>query len=174
MRARRHRRGLLRPRTRKIWLVLHVGFSVSWLGLAMAMLALAVVGATADDGSLRRHAYEFMHIFDRALVIPVVLLSLGTGLVVSFGTRWGLVRHHWVVAKFCIALSIPVFAVVRESHWVRTALAGVRQDRAADLGGTDVALWVCFVVFSLLLWIATALSTVKPWGMTRWGKSAPR
>lgn len=164
----RPRFGLLRPRTRKLWLTLHVGFSVGWLGAAMAMLVLAIVGASTSDLDLRHYAYEIMHVFDLAIVIPLVLLSLITGLVVSLGTKWGLVRHWWVLVKFAIALSIPLFAAVQESLWVREAVASTRADRSVNLDGTDVRLWVCFIVCSLLLWAATALSSYKPWGSTRW------
>lgn len=164
----RPRFGRLRPRSRKLWLALHVGFSVGWLGAAMAMLVLAIVGATTSNLLLRHYAYEIMHIFDLAIVIPLVLLALITGLVVSLGTKWGLVRYWWVLVKFAIALSIPLFAAVQESFWVREAVAGTRADPAVDLAGTDVRLWVCFIVFSLLLWTATALSSYKPWGRTWW------
>ncbi|MGH3984583.1 MAG: hypothetical protein ACRDST_18340 [Pseudonocardiaceae bacterium] len=164
----RPRFGRLRPRSRKLWLTLHVGFSVGWLGAAMAMLVLAIVGASTSDLLLRHHAYEIMHIFDLAIVIPLVLLALITGLVMSLGTKWGLVRYWWVLAKFVIALSIPLFAAVQESFWVREAVAGTRANPAVDLAGTDVRLWVCFIAFSLLLWTATALSSYKPWGHTWW------
>ncbi len=171
----RPRFGLLRPRSRKLWLTLHVGFSVGWLGAAMAMLVLAIVGASASNPMLRHYAYEIMHIFDLAIVIPLVLLALITGLVMSLGTKWGLVRYWWVLVKFAIALSIPLFAAVQESLWVREAVAATRADPAADLAGTDVRLWVCFIVFSLLLlWTATALSSYKPWGKTRWQHQIPR
>ncbi|MDQ3150506.1 MAG: hypothetical protein M3R63_01870 [Actinomycetota bacterium] len=169
----RPRFGRLGPRARKVWLTLHVGFSVGWLGAAMAMLVLAVLGAVTADLALRHHAYAIMHVFDLAIVIPLVVLSLVTGLVVSLGTKWGLVRYRWVLTKFVIALSIPVYAGIQESAWVRAAVSETAADRAADLAGTDVRLWVCFVVFSLLLWVATALSTVKPWGRTRWGAGRP-
>ncbi len=46
-------------------------------------------------------------------------------------------------------------------------MASTRADPAVDLPGTDVRLWVCFIVFSLLLWTATALSSYKPWGQVR-------
>lgn len=164
----RPRFGLLRPRARKLWLTMHVGFSVGWLGAAMAMLVLAIVGASTSDVELQHYAYEIMHVFDLAIVIPLVLLSLITGLVMSLGTKWGLVRHWWVLVKFAIALSIPLFAAVAESFWVREAVATTRVDRSVDLDGTDVRLWVCFVVFSVLLWVATALSSYKPWGKTWW------
>ncbi|MGH4022081.1 MAG: hypothetical protein ACRDT0_23170 [Pseudonocardiaceae bacterium] len=161
---------LLRPRSRKLWLTLHVGFSVGWLGAAMAMLVLAIVGASTSNFALRRYTYEIMHIFDLTIVIPLVLLSLTTGLVVSLGTKWGLIRYWWVLVKFALALSIPLFAAVRESFWVREAVAATRANPAVDLAGTDVRLWVCFIAFSLLLWTATVLSVHKPGGKIPWAR----
>lgn len=52
----------LRRRSRKVWLTLHVGVSVGWLGLSLAMATLAVVGAGADDHVVRHGAYELMHV----------------------------------------------------------------------------------------------------------------
>jgi hypothetical protein len=46
-------------------------------------------------------------------------------------------------------------------------VTATRADPAVDLVGTDVRLWVCYMVFSLLLWAATALSSYKPWGKRR-------
>jgi hypothetical protein len=39
--------------------------------------------------ALRHEVYRIMHIFDLVLVIPIVLLSLLSGLVVSLFTKWG-------------------------------------------------------------------------------------
>lgn len=48
-------------------------------------------------------------------------------------------------------------------------LAARTQDPAAQPGALGVALAVCMVCFAALLWTATTLSVVKPWGRTRWG-----
>jgi hypothetical protein len=104
----------LSQRLRKVFLTLHVGFAVSWLGVSIAMLVLSVTGLVAEDLDLRHHAYAFMHIFDLAIVIPLVLLSIITGLVVSMGTHWGLVKNWWVLAKFVGALGVLGFASLKE------------------------------------------------------------
>ncbi|MDQ3784531.1 MAG: hypothetical protein M3360_06605 [Actinomycetota bacterium] len=155
---------------RKLFLTLHVGLAVSWLGVSMAMVVLSVTGLLTEDPELRHNAYAFMHIFDLAIVIPLVVVSIVTGLVVSLGTHWGLIKNWWVLTKFAIALSIPIFAGVKENFWVRELAEKTAADPGADLGGVDLKLAVCMVAFCAALWTATVLSIYKPWGRTRWGE----
>ncbi|MGP3926134.1 2Fe-2S iron-sulfur cluster-binding protein [Streptomyces sp. 8N616] len=161
--------GQLGRRARKVWLMLHIGFSVSWLGLSLAMAVMSVVGLTADDHGTRRTAYDIMHLFDLTLVIPSMALALITGVVVSVGTPWGLIRHWWVLLKFVIALSLPLFAAFFEHKWIKELQA---LEPSQEPGGTGLALVVCLVVFTVLLWTAVFLSVFKPGGRTRWGRRA--
>ncbi|GAA2625729.1 hypothetical protein SMC26_19300 [Actinomadura fulvescens] len=156
----------LRPTPRKVWLTLHVGFSVSWLGASTAMLVLSLVGATTADPALRRHAYAFMHVLDLAMVIPLVLLSIVTGVVVSLGGKWGLVKHWWVLLKLAISLFIVAVAAAWENFLVRD----LADTTAADAAGRDWRLAACMAGFTGLLWTATALSVLKPWGRTPRGR----
>jgi hypothetical protein len=161
----------LSRRARRIWLILHVGFSVGWLGVALTMTALAVIGWAADSPGVRHGAYELLHVVDLAVAIPSMALSLTTGLVVSLGTKWGLIRHWWVMTKFAISVSIPLIAGTVES-----ALADELTLRTADPtgqpGGTGIALVACLGGFTLALWAATILSVTKPWEQTAWGRRA--
>ncbi|MFB4303608.1 hypothetical protein [Actinomadura sp. NTSP31] len=162
----------LKRRARRVWLSLHVGVSVGWLGLSAGMTTLAVAGATADGHAVRHGAYELMHVFDLAIVIPSVVMAIATGLVVSLGTQWGLLRHWWVLLKFVIALVIPVIAMI-ESGWIeelRTRTA----DPAGDPGGLGLALVLCMVLYAALLWVAVVLSVFKPGGKTRWAARGGR
>ncbi|GAA2063430.1 hypothetical protein GCM10009801_07280 [Streptomyces albiaxialis] len=160
-------------RARKVWLTVHIGVAVSWLGLSLGMTVLAVAGLTADTHAVRHGAYELMHLFDLTLVIPSMAVSVLSGLVLSLGTPWGLVRHWWVLLKFVIALSLPTVAAFFESKWIRS-LQALTKDPAAEPGGTGVTLAVCLATFTLLLWIAVILSVVKPGGRTRWGRGGGR
>ncbi|MEU8609898.1 hypothetical protein AB0C29_18100 [Actinoplanes sp. NPDC048791] len=159
----------LKPAPRRFFLALHVGFSVAWLGLSLSMTALSLIGLSADDPALRHHAYRVMHIFDLGVVIPIVLLSLLSGLVVALLTKWGLTRHWWVLSKFVIALSIPLAAGFAQERWI-TELIERTADPAVQPGGSGVRLVVCMVVYVVLLATATALSVYKPGGMTPWAK----
>lgn len=163
----------LSPRARRVWLVLHVGFSVGWLGVALTMTVLAIVGLTAGSHGMRYGAYEVLHVVDLAAAIPSMALSIVTGLVVSLGSKWGLVRYRWVLTKFAISLSIPIVAGSVESP-LADDLAVRTADPAAAPGGPGVALTACLAAFTAALWLATVLSVVKPWGRTRWGVRARR
>lgn len=159
----------LKRRARKVWLTLHVGISVGWLGLSLAMTTLAIAAATADDHVIRHGAYELMHVFDLAIVIPSALAAILSGLVVSLGTPWGLIRHWWVLLKFVIAVSLPVIATV-ESTWIEQ-LENRTQDPAAEPGGLGLTLVICMILFVVLLWTAVTLSIFKTGGRTRWGRA---
>ncbi|WP_194293574.1 hypothetical protein [Actinomadura macrotermitis] len=158
-------------RSRKVWLALHIGVGVGWLGVSLTMLALSVVGVTAGDHETRHGAYLLMDLFDLALAIPSVFLALVTGAVVSLGTPWGLVRHRWVLAKLVIALCLPVLATL-EGPWI-DELAARTEEPAADPGGTGILLAGAMALFLALLWTATFLSVFKPGGRTRWGAGRP-
>lgn len=125
----------LSQRARKVWLTLHVGISVGWLGLSLAMITLAFTGLLAETHAVRHGAYELMHIIDLTIVIPSVVLSIITGLVVALGTPWGLLKHWWVLVKFVIALGIPAFAAVVENRWFGS-LRPVRRIRQRSRAGS--------------------------------------
>lgn len=161
----------LSPLARRIWLVLHVGFSVGWLGVALTMTALALIGWGAGSHAMRHGAYEVLHVIDLAVAIPSMALSIITGVVVSLGTKWGLVRHWRVLTKFAIAVSIPLLAGTVESA-LADELARRTVDPAGQPAGTGVALVACLGGFTVALWVATILSVAKPWGRTRWGRRA--
>lgn len=160
----------LSPAPRKLWLTLHVGFSAGWLGMSAAMTVLSLLGMLTTDVDLQRAVYFIMHLFDLALIIPLVLLSILTGLMVSLGTPWGLFQYWWVVIKLLIAVSIVGFAAAQENFWVRELAEQTAQNRATDGGPVALNLVICMIVFFIALWIATILSIYKPWGRTRWGE----
>ncbi|WP_207770208.1 hypothetical protein [Frankia canadensis] len=168
--APRRRGGHLRKPMRTVLLTMHVIVSVGWNGVAFAQLVLASTAA-ADDG-LRHSAYELMHVVDRTLDIPLALLTLITGIVMSLKTRWGLLRYWWVVAK----LSITVFAVISGGAVIRTLIVAAGH---ATAGGQTtypaqaVALILCASVMNVLFITATVLSTAKPWGRTPRGRRDP-
>jgi hypothetical protein len=42
-----------------------------------------------------------------SVLVPLSLGSLLTGLVLSLGTTWGLLRHYWVLIKLLIREARP-------------------------------------------------------------------
>jgi hypothetical protein len=89
----------MRSGLRKFALTAHVTSSVGWLGAVVVSLALAVAGLTSRDPQVVRAAYLTLKVTGWAVLVPLSLGSLLTGLVQSLGTRWGLFRHYWILVK---------------------------------------------------------------------------
>ncbi|MEU9196637.1 DUF2269 domain-containing protein [Streptomyces hundungensis] len=151
----------LRRRSRRGWLVAHVAVSVSWLGLTLGLLALGVTAFTMDSPAMTESAYRAMKVFGDWLVIPIASLSLVIGVVLSLGTRWGLARHRWVWVKFwltLLTLCLSAFALRPE---INSAVAA---------GAPDLSLVAAPVVSSCAYFFMTAISVLKPWGLTKRGR----
>jgi hypothetical protein len=148
--------------------VLHIASSVGWLGISLTLLTLALAGRFPDDASTRTSAYWAMHVLGNVLVIPISLVSLGSGVLLGLGTKWGLLRHLWVTTKLVIttataALSIFVLRAQINTAYVHSSLhlEGAALGRAATslvfAGAVSVSLYTFVVV----------LSVFKPRGLTR-------
>ncbi|WP_274560510.1 DUF2269 domain-containing protein [Streptomyces spiramyceticus] len=151
---------LPRP-ARRALLVTHVAASVGWLGLTVGLLALGLTAYTTNSAATTQAAYSAMKVFGDWLVAPVALLSLGTGLVLSLGTPWGLARHRWVWVKFWLTL----ITVAGTIFALRPEISA-----AAALGIPDSSLVAAPTVASTAYFFMTAISVLKPWGLTRRGR----
>jgi hypothetical protein len=160
------------PRVTKLALTAHVASSVGWLGAVVVFLGLALVAMTSRDFQTVRAAYVAMESTTWWVLVPFAFASLLTGLVQSLGTKWGLFRHYWILAK----LVINVFANIILLMYTQTLdylanVAAAPSFSNADLAllrGPTVLLHTCLAL--MLLLVATMLSIYKPRGMTRYGQ----
>src|SRR5215469_14007198 len=97
---------------RKFALTVHVVASVGWAGAVASFLALAIAGLFSADVQLVRASYLAMDLTYRAVVIPLGLASLITGLVSSLSTEWGLLRHYWVLVKLLLTIPASILMFV--------------------------------------------------------------
>jgi hypothetical protein len=159
------------PRLRKLALTAHVTASVGWLGAVAGVLALAVAGLTSQDAQTVRAAYLAMELTGSFVLVPLALASLLTGLVQSVSTKWGLLRHYWVLFK----LVITVVATIVLLMYTQTLsyLAGVAAETTSPIEDLGVLRTPSVVLHAgaalLLLLVATTLAVYKPPGMTRYG-----
>lgn len=160
------------PRTRKLWLTVHVSVSVGWLGAVGAFLALAVTAVRSDDPDLVRGAYLAMDVTGWWVLVPLSVACLLTGVVQSLGTHWGLLRHYWVLATLVINVTATVVLVLF------MGTLGELTDKLRASNPTDAALLelrdpspvVHAAAALVVLLLATGLSVVKPRGRTRHGQ----
>jgi hypothetical protein len=161
------------PGLRKLALTLHLVVSVGWMGAVGAFLALDLVALRGADSA---HALDLgMVLITRWVIVPLSVASLLTGILQSLSTPWGLLRHHWVVAKLFITL---VSAALLQVHLgpisALGAGGGLSLDRLQGLRG-QVAVDAALALVALL--VATLLSVYKPRGRTGFGerrREAPR
>ena len=162
------------PGVRKVALTAHVTTSVGWLGAVAAFLALAVTGLTGDADATVRGAYVAADVLTWAVIVPLCLASLVTGVVQSVGTPWGLVRHWWVLIKLALTVVATGLLLLHTrpiGHLGRVAASG--GSLGGDLDGVRVQLLVDAAAALLVLLAATVLAVVKPRGVTRFARRAP-
>jgi len=169
----------LPPRARKLLLTVHVCASVGWIGVEAVLITLGVTGLTTGEPALLRTSYAAMGLLGATILVPTAVAALVTGVVLSLGTRWGLVRHWWVTAKLAITAvmvagsTFGLNPTLQEAAHQAAALTG-EAVTSADLGGLRFEVAFLPVLALVLLIAATALSTYKPWGLTALGRRAAR
>jgi hypothetical protein len=155
---------------RRLGLLAHIVTSVGWLGAVLASLALAVVGLTATDGRLVQSAYLVMQSLGWAILVPLSILSLATGLIQALGTRWGLLRHYWVIVKLVMNLFATgiLLLYMQTLAALETSARAWDGDDPATLRNLSPALHGGAAL--VLLVVAAVLSVYKPKGQTQYGQ----
>lgn len=172
--ARTARAGSRRPRrlsarTRRLALTAHILTSVGWLGIVVAMLVLGIAAASTADAGIARAGYDLMELFGRRIFPPAALGAAASGVVLSLGTKWGLVRHRWVVTKLVLTIGVIVTGTQLTGRLLEQATSASTTDVALP-GGVARGLIVGSMMHLLMLAAATAISVYKPWGRTRRGR----
>lgn len=160
------------PRLRRLSLTAHVAVSVGWLGAVAAVLALAIAAVASDDPELVRSAYLAMEVIAWFVLVPLAAGTLVTGLIESLTTKWGLVRHYWVITKLLITVVATVVLLLYTQTLDHFADIAAVTDGSEGVSGSlrsPSAVLHSGVALGLLL-AATALAIFKPPGVTRWGR----
>jgi hypothetical protein len=93
-------------KARRALLTVHIIASVGLLGVIAADLAINVRAATTADPNVAAASYDLLATFSFLFGIPLSFTSLGTGIVLGRTSKWGVLRHGWVMAKLGLNLSV--------------------------------------------------------------------
>jgi hypothetical protein len=157
----------MRPGVRKFALSAHLTFSIGWIGAVLAYLALGVAAVSSDDVQTIRAAWTAMELTGWFVIVPLAVASLLTGLVMAFGTKWGLFRHYWVLISFVLTvfattvLLLHMPTVSSTTDIAQEAEGAALEALGGDLGHPGIGLVVLLVI--------QVLNLYKPPGMTRYG-----
>ncbi len=163
-------RGSFSRRTRNTLLSVHIATSVALLGDLLGLTAI-LVSATDAEPAAAHESYETMAMFSLIFGIPLSLAALISGVVLGLGTRWGLFRYPWVVAKLglLVAVILTGALVVGPAEEVLASASTTASAREAAEDRTLIAL----VLQVAALALSTGLSVFKP-GRRRVRRVRPR
>ena len=156
------------PRVYRFLLTTHIITSVGWLGVVFAKLVLALAAATAASPDVSAALLVALGAINAAFA-PASTGALVSGVLLSLGTRWGLLQHSWVVAK--VVLTVGVFGTAVQVV-PRIVELGVDEPTLLGLPWAPAILLVFAALHLLMLGAATALAVYRPWGKTWLGRRA--
>lgn len=156
------------PALRKFTFTAHVTSSVGWIGAVLVFLALAAIGVTSQDERTVRGVYLVMAPAAWFVLVPLAHASLVTGIALSLGTPWGLIRHYWVASKLVITAFSTVILMIYMGTFRQ--MAAVAADPVVELGLVRNPSPLLHSILALvLLTAATVLAIYKPFGLTPYG-----
>ena len=158
------------PATFKLLLTTHVIVSVGWLGVVIAKIVLKIIAMTSGNAAnfdaLIFAAGRLSFAFP-----PLAIATIVTGVLLSLGTKWGLIQHYWVATKIVLTFGVIVTAVQ-----LGTRIPHPGSQAAIDSSPMGMVTSPMGLLFTLtlthlvMLLVATILSTYKPWGKTWFGR----
>jgi hypothetical protein len=162
----------LSPSFRKCVLVLHAVSGIGWMGVDIALFLLLLNALTTTNATEAISGYTAVSLIVRIAVPPLCLGVLGTGLLLGWGTQWGLFRYWWVFVKLLLSLAMTVLVFVALVPTVES-LPVIANSSTADavretLGPLTIQLMFPPAVSFGLLSVATVLPIFKPRGFTPW------
>jgi hypothetical protein len=150
----------LAARPRKALLTLHISASVALIGSGAGITALSLL-AMGDPPADAHVIYTSARTLVFTLGIPLSFISLLSGIAMGLGTRWGVLRHRWVVAKLGLQLAIIVCGGL---------VIGPAMEHLIDGGERGTAQWtmVAGAAFNTACaMVAVGLAVFKPGGRLR-------
>jgi hypothetical protein len=145
--------------------------SIGWFGAVAVFLTFALIGMTSQDRELVRAGYLAMQLTGWFTIVPFAALSLGSGIVLSLGTKWGLFRYYWVLLKLVITIG-AVFLLLVHTQAI-DLLAGIAA-KTTILNAYPYGMQIKMVATSgatvVVLIMLTGLAIYKPRGMTPYGQ----
>ncbi len=168
----------LSPPRFKLLLAAHIAVSGAWLGAAAVKMILAIAaatGATHPGSSAFLTAIEFLTSTDATLAILTAL----SGVLLSLGTKWGLIQHYWIVVKIALSVTVVLTAAVLTDGFLAGMNTALASQAASDGNLLKIASTATILLISLcaidmlMIAAATFISIYKPWGKTPFNSPKP-
>ncbi len=161
------------PSLYKLLLTAHIIVSVGWLGAVFAKLVLGLAALASSAPAVAAALYLSMGVVNVAYP-PLAIGTIVSGVLLSLGTKWGLLDHYWVVSKLFLTIGVIATAVQLTDRLARQATvapSGPAADAGLVLGlASAQGLLALAAAHLLMLGLATVISVYKPWGRTSFAR----
>lgn len=165
---------MMSPRVRDLALTVHVLTSVGWFGAVIVFLVFAITGVSSHDPRLVTASYVAMDMTGSWVIVPLCFAALVTGIVQSLGTKWGLLRHYWVLIKLVLTIVVTALLLLHTRPMHEMADMATTTLSPDDHRGMRLQLVFDAGAALAVLLVVTVLAVYKPRGMTRYGRSKER
>lgn len=156
------------PALRKLALTVHLVLSIGWIGAVVVYIALDVAAVTSGDPQVVRAGFIGMDVTARFVIVPLALTSFISGLVMSLGTPWGLLRYYWVLISFALTAFSVIILLLHLPDVTLLADMATRSG-AGEQQGSGRGDFLHAGGGLVVLLVITALNVYKPRGMTPYG-----
>jgi hypothetical protein len=141
---------------------LHVVSGAGWFGASVAML---LISWTNQDPTQHYPVNVVMERIDRFVMIPVPLVAIVTGFLLSLGTLWGFFQWYWLLVKQAATYVLLVLAPFTLHEWI-VQMTNLSRAGVASAPYTDVQR---LHILASVMTVATGaaiitISVLKPWG----------
>jgi len=144
----------LSARARRALLTAHILVSVGLFGDVAGFLAVAIRAAGTSDPEVARASYDILAMFSTFFGIPLSFAALLSGIGLGLGTKWGVLRHLWTMAKLALIVTVILMGAL---------VIGPSVEQMRDgSGGVDERILAGAIWDLLALSTATVLSVFKP------------
>ncbi len=153
-------------RLNKIVYTSHVTFSVGWFGAVAVFLVLAITGIASQNPQVANGAYLAMKLSAWFIIVPFCIASLLTGIIQSFITKWGLLRHYWIVVKLILTVASTILLLLHLNPIGYLANTSLGSNELISEPGLQIQMIATSGAALIMLLALITISIYKPWGKT--------
>jgi hypothetical protein len=157
----------LSSRARKSVLTVHVIASVALIGSSASTVGIALIASGTEPTGEAHVLYTAARTLVYALAIPFSLTALVTGIALGLGTRWGVLRHTWVVAKLGLLAAVILNGALVIRPLIGDLIGATSATAAQDLGAARWAMPAAAALNIVFAGTSAVLAIFKPGGRLR-------
>ncbi len=155
------------------WLkAIHIAFSSTWIGAAVAIAVIPFLSSRATDGSELYTYYLSIKLVDQFIIPPSGMGTLITGLLLCWLTNWGFFKYWSVVVQGVVTIGVILLGIFALAPWVEELMdvskaEGLRALQNIKYLHNLEMLKIVGAIAPAILIFGAFVSVIKPWGRLR-------